>query len=371
MLTLVLAISCARPVDRQLDRQLDRHESAVVFGSDDRREPHEVDTVHAEIAREQVAVRIVDWAVDLTEPSTPRITYERTLGESLDLCEGEPFADQIAPGSCSATLIDERHLLTAGHCVGSAAECTESHYWVFGFYVDETGEHAPLDADDVYQCARVVVSNERDDYSIFELDRDVRGREPVEVALHEGGLPLGTSVTLVGFPDGIPVKVDSGGVVVYSALDRYFRATVDAFDSSSGSGVFDDEGRLVGILQRGHPDYVAHGDCNVVNVLDSMGDEGEVVGYPDPAMIAYCAIQPESGQCACDGPCWMAAADAGMDAELADASVLDASVLDAASLDAHALDAGTPDRDSGCAVGAAMDGAWLLLLALLAIRPRA
>lgn len=354
---LLLALSISSTIScTQSD--VSAHESAVVFGSDDRREPHEVESIHATIAREQVATRIVDWAVDL-EGDAPRITYERTLGESLDLCEGEPFAEQIAPGSCSATLIDERHLLTAAHCVSSADECTDSHYWVFGFYVDETGAQAPLDADDVYQCARVVVSDVRADYSILELDREVRGREPVDVALHENGLDLGTPVTLVGFPDGIPAKIDAGGVVVYGATGRYFRATVDAFDSSSGSGVFDDEGRLVGILQRGYPDYVPRGDCNVVNVLDPVGDEGETVGYPDEAMIDYCAVNPGSRHCACEGPCWIAP------------PALDAGVLDAAlPVDAGMPDVGTEDASEGggCAASGCPDGWWLGLLALMGRR---
>lgn len=358
----MLVVACApSPVDRAV--------SAVVFGTDDRREPHEVAPAFASIAREQVATRIVDWAIDFADPSAPRIVYERTLGESLDLCEGEPFADQIAPGSCSATLIDERHLLTAAHCVSTAADCeASSHHWVFGFHVDASGLLAPLGADDVYRCARVVVSDAREDYSVLELDREVRGREPVDVALHESGLAVGTPVTLIGFPDGVPVKVDSGGRVTFSAPGRYFRATSDAFDSSSGSGVFDGEGRLVGILQRGYPDYVARGACNVVNVLADEGDIGETIGYPNAAMVAYCAARPESRLCRCDGPCWQPEPD--VDGGSLDASALDAAALDAAVLDGSALvDASDAPAASGCAASTGhSEWAWMLLAAGLVRR---
>ncbi len=333
---------------------------AVVFGEDDRVEPHQADEPFARIAREQVAVRIVDWAVNFDDPSTPRITYTRTLGESLDLCEGERFADQIAPGSCSATLIDRQHILTAGHCVPGPEQCTDSHYWVFGFHMDESGELAELAADDVYQCARVVVADARADYSILELDREVRRRVPVAVRLQAGGLTLGTPVVIAGFPDGVPVKVDAGGAVVFSFMDRYFRATVDAFDVSSGSGVFDLDGNLVGVLQRGYPDYVPRGDCNVVNVFEATGDEGEVVGYPDAALVAYCAEEPASPLCACDGPCWDPAdSDAGVpDTGL---PAPDAGAPDA-SFDAGMSDASMSEPSAAGCAASGTSSVWLVFL---------
>jgi hypothetical protein len=66
-------------------------------------------------------------------------------------------------------------------------------------------------------------------------------------------LARGTPVTMLGFGDGLPLKIDTGGVVV-STGGSLFQATVDAFAGNSGSGVF--VGRsLVGMLSSGAPDF--------------------------------------------------------------------------------------------------------------------
>ncbi|MFK8002883.1 MAG: serine protease [Polyangiales bacterium] len=367
LLATFLGAACADPVGTST--------SNIVYGDDSRLEPHQAPGVHASIARSQVAVRVVDWAVDFADEDAPRITYSRTLAQSEGLCEGQAFAEQIAPGSCSSTLIDERHLLTAAHCVSDADECDGSHYWVFGFEMLESGEMAPLGADDVYTCTRVVVSDGAADFAIVELDRAVEGRTPVTTRVTRGGLPLGSPVVLIGFPSGIPVKVDGGGTVRSSIEGASFRADVDGFSSSSGSGLFDVEGALVGFLQQGARDYVPEGDCNVVNTVPPSAGGGEQVAYLDLALAAYCETDADSSLCTCEGgPCrdpdagadagpdgGTADSDAGADAGAPDASMPDASMPDSSTPDAEAPGP-SPDPAGGCALGGEAPGsAWLFL----------
>ncbi len=65
----------------------------------------------------------------------------------------------------------------------------------------------------------------------------------------------------------------------------------DFLGGNSGSGVFNDDGTLVGILVRGLTDYVSSGDCNIVNVVPCTDssctslNQGEEITYPFHAML--------------------------------------------------------------------------------------
>jgi hypothetical protein len=275
----------------------------VVYGTDGRTEVYaHPSSIHRAIAESAIAVKIHASWIDSSNPSNVRITYRRTLGEAKMLCSGQRFADQIEPGTCSGTLVDDRHILTAGHCVDSAADCSE-YAWVLGFHYASAGTLAPLTVNDVYRCASVVAYFDDGDvdHAFVRLDRPVTGHTPAMVRPRT--LSVGTPLTLIGHPNGIPMKIDSGGAVTWSSPDnRWLSATVDAFSGNSGSGVFDAEGNMVAILRGGEDDYVWTGSCNVVNVLDERSD-GESLTYVGRAVDAFCRTGVSSPVCGCVPPC--------------------------------------------------------------------
>ena len=298
--TAIVGGACAEPSGASRE--------AVVYGVDGRTEVYaETNAALRAVAETSIAMKIGIRHLDETDPSNVVITYTRTLGEAKSLCAGQPFADQIEPGTCSGTLIDSQYILTAGHCMDAAADCTGSA-WVFGFRYVADGTLATLTSNDVYRCAGVLgyFDDGFVDHAVVRLDRPVVGHTPATVRVEPSGIANGTGIGLIGHPNGIPMKTDTGGVMTWSSTDlTHFHATVDAFAGNSGSGVFDLTGNMVGVLRGGETDYVDAGGCNVVNVIDPPPtDDGESLVYLRPALTAFC-MEPGvvSPLCACAGPC--------------------------------------------------------------------
>jgi len=278
--------------------------AAVIYGNDDRTEIHAVpDGVHRTAAETAVVMQTDADFLDRSNPDAIRISYEGILGETEGLCADVAFFDQPDPGYCSGTLIDERHVMTAGHCVETADDCSPQFPWVFGYYYESEGVFAPITADDVYECVdRVVHRNDLDgDYAIIELDRPVVGRAPATLRIDPEPAPNGTALTLIGHPNGIPMKVaGDASVLDFDGIELY--TDLDAFFGNSGSGVWDDAGQVVGILVAGSPaDYRPRRgsteECYELVELTT-GDDFEYVQPAYLPLALFCDTGVDSPACA-------------------------------------------------------------------------
>ena len=293
-----LQFACSPATERQAAKGPETLSQRVVYGDESRTDYYasENETLRR-ITREAIAAPMSESRLDRTDPGDIQISGGR-YGERYNLCEGEAFFDQITAAGCSATLIDDDLLLTAGHCI-NPDDCTSIRY-VFDFYYAAEGELETISEDDVYACEDVVAWQNSDgfDFAIVRVDRDVVGRVPVPVTTSEAALEVETPVWMIGFGAGLPAKLDDGGRVVNSGDVDYpirFNATVDAFGGNSGSGVFDESGTVVGILVAGQRDFTETEDgCSIVNVIAEDSGVGESIVYARRAVERLCSHGYES-----------------------------------------------------------------------------
>ena len=316
------ACSAPPPVELALAR------APLIYGSDDRRDIYAVEDVEVRrVALSGTAALMPSRSIQST--ATGALVFgTQTLTDVFDLCDSEPFVGQPSLAICSGVLLDPDLVVTAAHCV-TFSPC-EDQRWVFGYAISKEGAGPELDENAVYRCRSIPVreygtapDGRRMDFAVVQLDRPVSAdRRAPPIATH--GIPLGERATVIGYPSGLPVKVDRGATVLDTreAEDDYLSMASDTFMGSSGSGVFNRQNELVAIVVRGGVDYEYRPElgCYVSRRIPE-GQEterGEHASYVTSAINALCGsgwasegrCQRRSvcgdGQCSIDeheGPC--------------------------------------------------------------------
>jgi len=269
------------------DRRLNSVTPRVIYGDDHRRDWHALDSTDAEDALaltllQNVIVSHVEVS-DLGSPDTGGVyrvldSYpdDDRLGPYWNMCDGQRFVRHPTLSSCSGTLVGADQVITAGHCMNSQEKCDNAAY-VFKYYVtgyDSDGDpiFPEITTDDVYFCSEFRTQHGFGgvDIALVKLNRAVvGGRTPA--TYHKTLVPttVGQKLLMIGFPSGMPAKVDDGGTVTNTNGNGYefFEGSTDSFGGNSGSGIFDENGTMIGVLVRGRTDYVCSGggdwsDCS-------------------------------------------------------------------------------------------------------------
>ena len=293
----------------------------VVYGKDGRREVFEVhEPILTTVARQSV-VALIPWSALADVTTDPHLDDAvESLEDAFDLCKSQRFRKQPTAAECSGTVIDAGEwdeitgavlrpalVVTAGHCVANQAEC-QSYAYAFDYFYEDEDELAVISPDAIYHCQDLVV-REMDmnrDFAVLSLDRPLGiGRAAARMDRDDQARRPGDEIVVIGFPSGLPAKIDTTGEVMHAfAFDRsFFHATPDTFGGNSGSGIFDDDGLLIGVMIEGAEDYRPKDEddddsCQVVNELDADdANDGEVIVYPGRVLDALCPVVPSAAPC--------------------------------------------------------------------------
>ncbi len=240
----------------EVHRELNRYIKVVYGLTDDRKDYYEV----SDFKKRQNMMAVASlwhsrYVVDDRNGAFNLMTLN--YGESMNLHSSEPFRNQPVGAFCTAFLVRDDIIVTAGHCVN------EKDYIgmkvVFGFrMINKNTSVSKIPYAYVYSIKEVIHSEKgRVDFAVCRLDRKVVNRKPLAIASKT--VEKGDSVYVIGYPVGIPIKLADNAKVL-DVANTEFKATLDTYGGNSGSPVFNDRNEVVGILVKGMQDFVVMDD---------------------------------------------------------------------------------------------------------------
>ncbi len=238
----------------------------------------------------QSSVALVSKSKFNVEPNGTLSVTLSSLQDDFGVCSTERFADLPTLSSCSGTLVGEDLVMTAGHCVLNHAQCANQNF-VFDYYLNEN-EQISFHTNSIYECKEIIATHFDEsgwDYSLIRLDRKVdSSRRPINIASRR--VRSGDKVTVVGYPSGLPAIVDSSGSVSpKNSTDITFDAYIDIFAGNSGSGIYNKDLELVGVLSMGFKDYQQYGEECTRAIRYSANGLGAVVVRADKIREELCS----------------------------------------------------------------------------------
>lgn len=257
----------------------DELSARVIYGSDGRLDLYQVSDERL-LRLAQSTVALVKNS-DLTASGSDFIIAGQNYGVSRNLCSSEKFRDQETGAFCSGFLVRSDIIVTAGHCIEDAVDCSSTSF-VFDYGVFQAGVLPKrISSNNIFRCAEVLKTQHPStaaDYAVIRLNKPVIGRAPLAMrqVANDGQIQVGAELVVIGHPVGLPTKITTGGKVRSVSNAEFIVASVDTYGGNSGSAVFNAQTGLVeGILVRGEADFTSQGSCTVSKVCTEENCRGE------------------------------------------------------------------------------------------------
>src|SRR5690606_20113814 len=162
------------------------------------------------------------------------------LGEAVALCEDEPFLSEPSIAVCTAVVVGDRLLATAGHCFTQFAP--EELLFVQG-YALTSGKLPALDDTMVSELEQILTLINGDleaapnqNVGVARITKAVE--QPIALSVETNpNLTANLPLIVVSNSEGLPLKADPGARVYSAPAPEHFEMSSDTFRSGSGSPV--------------------------------------------------------------------------------------------------------------------------------------
>lgn len=265
---------------------------AAIYGFDQRRDVFQLPRNEKKLSE---SIALAFGANFLTPLDNTHLQHEefqdRIYGDQELMCKSEKFWRQPSFGHCTAFLVHERVLLTAGHCLlakGIAVNSRHPYCDGFAFWLNyalsertdsELGARIPR--ENVLRCSRVIYAQndnetnpERDpvDFALLELSQPVTHGKPLAIA-PENSVSVNDLVFTMGHPHGLPLKHSGTARVLDADYLTSFSVNLDTLGGNSGGPVFNTDNQVVGLLIAGHQfdTYKTQNGCDRINTCRADG----------------------------------------------------------------------------------------------------
>jgi len=253
----------------------------VIYGEDDRMDIYLVTDEAVKANSGSVAAIFTHDEITANTDGTvslPNRTFASEFEASGNpLCPDEPFQSQPVGAICTAFLVGDDLVATAGHCLNESNLHTRR--FVFGYTMASAEvSNTTIPASDVYMGTEILgwqLDSSAADWALVKLDRKVINRNPLTIRT-TGEVAINTGLYVLGHPVGLPQKYASNAEVRHNEHNDFFIANLDTFGGNSGSPVFNATTHEVeGILVRGEVDFAPKGQCVVSLLCPVQGCRGE------------------------------------------------------------------------------------------------